>query len=177
MKKTLVINLYGGPGSAKSTICAGVFSQLKWKEVECELNLEFAKDLVFEESFENLKNQLYVFGNQHIRMSRLNGKVDIIVTDSPLLNSIIYDAKNDPIFKELILREHNKLNNFNIFLNRKKKYNPNGRLQTEEEAIELDKQIKNMLIENEVDFIELDGIPENIDVIVDKAIKLLESNP
>lgn len=39
-----VINLFAGPGSGKSTTCAGVFSKLKLAGVNCEMALEYAKD-------------------------------------------------------------------------------------------------------------------------------------
>ena len=51
MRKTLVINLFGGPGVGKSTMCASIFSKLKILGFECEMATEYVKDIVFEESF------------------------------------------------------------------------------------------------------------------------------
>ena len=46
MKKTLVVNLLGAPGSGKSTIAASIFSKLKFQNLNVELVSEYAKELV-----------------------------------------------------------------------------------------------------------------------------------
>lgn len=172
-KKTIVINLFAGPGAGKSTFCASIFAQLKWKGVECEMALEYAKDRVWEGSNNVLENQLYVFGKQQHRMYRLNGKVDVIVTDSPLLNSIIYDVKNDEHLRTVILNEHNKYENMNFFIERFKPYQPKGRLQTEEGAKILDKEIKEMLNSYGISYDKIIGMPKNTEFIVNKILERL----
>lgn len=173
---TIIINLLAGPCSGKSTYCAGIFAKLKWHEINCEMALEYAKDLVWSENFKKLENQLYVFAKQQDRIYQLNGKVDVVITDSPLLLSIIYDAKNDELLKQLIVREHNKYTNINFFLKRKKKYSEKGRVQTFEEAIKIDEQIKDLLKENNIEYEEIDASPENIDAIVEKIISIVKAN-
>lgn len=143
--KTLLINLYGGPSIGKSTTAAGVFHKLKLEGINCELALEWAKEKVWEGSEHVLSNQLYVFGKQYHRISRLLGKVDIIICDSPLLNSVLYYQDRNPYFNDLVAFEHSRLNNFDVLLQRVKPYNPAGRLQNEEEAIELDGKIQTIL--------------------------------
>ena len=44
MKETLVVNLYGAPGSGKSTGAAYIFAELKMLGINCELITEFASD-------------------------------------------------------------------------------------------------------------------------------------
>ncbi len=172
MKKTLVINLFGAPGAGKSTIAAQVFAKLKWKNIDCELVPEFAKDLVWEDRKETFKNQGYIFAKQMHRINRLNNKVEVIITDSPLLLSIYYDNLNaDEIklpetFAPYVFDCNNKYNNLNIFINRKKDYNPNGRNQTEEESNQVAKEIKYMLDANKIEFFEFDGTEETVDKIV-----------
>ena len=80
-KKTLVVNFCAGPGAGKSILCAATFAALKWRGVSAEMALEYAKDKVWEETETVFKNQLYIFGKQQYRMHRLDGKVDVIVTD------------------------------------------------------------------------------------------------
>ena len=46
----ILVNLYGAPGSGKSTGAAYIFSKLKMAGVDAELVTEFAKDKLWEES-------------------------------------------------------------------------------------------------------------------------------
>ena len=57
MKDTLIVNLYGGPGSGKSTGAAYIFSMLKMVGVDAEYVTEFAKDKVWEGNQEVFKCQ------------------------------------------------------------------------------------------------------------------------
>lgn len=140
-----VINLFAGPGSGKSTTCAGVFNKLKLAGINCEMALEYAKDKVWEKSFHTLDNQIYVFGKQLHRLWRLKDQVDIIITDSPLLFSILYDKSSNDKFRELVLDQFNQFNNINYFIERDQSYNPKGRMQTMEESMQLDSRIKEIL--------------------------------
>jgi len=60
-----LINLFGGPGIAKSSIAAGVFYKLKKKHVSCNNPYEFPKTLAWDNNIPAIKDQLYVFANQH----------------------------------------------------------------------------------------------------------------
>jgi hypothetical protein len=145
MKKTLVVNLFGGPGASKSTTMAGVFARLKLAGVNCEMAPEYAKEKVWEKSFHTLQDQIYVFGKQYRTISRLMGQVSVIITDSPLLLSIIYDSDKNPHLKNLVFDCFDKQNSINFFLNRPKTYNPKGRMQTKKQAIEKDMEILTLL--------------------------------
>lgn len=176
MKKTLVVNLLGAPGSGKSTIAASIFSKLKFQNLNVELVSEYAKELVWEERHETFKNELYLFAKQHHRMFRLNGKVDVIVTDRPLILSTFYNEmygdKSDA-FKNIVEHEVNKFQNLNIFLDRVKPYNTAGRNQTEEESKEFAIAMKKSF--SPILHASVNGDSNAANIIISNIIKILEN--
>ena len=175
-KKTLVVNIFAGPGAGKSTMAAGIFFELKTRGINCEMATEFAKDLTWEERHDTFKDQIYIFGKQYHRIFRLLGKVDVIITDSPLLLTPIYDKEHRKPLRDLAIFEHDMMWTYNVFLNRKKAFNSKGRNQNEEEARILDKNILNQLDEIEECYEVFEGTPEGKNRIVDKILMLLEYN-
>ena len=169
----ILINLYGAPGAGKSTGAAYVFSKLKMNGINAELVTEFAKDKVWEESKEVFKNQAYIFGKQYFRISRCEDKVDVIVTDSPLLLSIIYNNSKvlGEDFNKVVRNVSNSYKSLNYFINRVKEYNPEGRFQTEEESNELSEDIRDFLLKNGVDFYEVNGETKGYDEIVKDVLE------
>ena len=166
-KKTIIVNLFGGPGSGKSTTAAGLFHKLKINGINCELVTEFAKHITWKEDFNTLKNQIYVFAKQHDRMFHLKDKVDVIITDSPIIMGLSYcnwDLMSRS-FEQLVVDEFNRDDavNINYFINRVKDYNPSGRSQTEEEAKEKDLEIKTLLNKYDVPFQTIDGNETAVD--------------
>ena len=135
------------PGAGKSTGAAHIFAELKMCGINTELVTEFAKDKVLEGNKEVFNTQIYLFGKQVFKLSRCNGKVDVIITDSPLPLSIYY--KNRPCYTEnfdgCVLDIFNSFNSVNYFLNRVKPYNPSGRFQTEEESDQVSIGVKSLL--------------------------------
>lgn len=172
-RKPLVVNLFAGPGSGKSTTAAGVFFELKSRGINCELATEFAKDLVWEERHKAINNQIYIFAKQHHRITRLLNEVDVIITDSPLLLTHVYDTQSNYLLRNLATYEHNKLWTFNVFVKRQKEFNPKGRIQTYEEARKLDRTIANVLDDLEIPYEVYFGNAEGKDKIVDKILLML----
>ena len=172
----ILVNLYGAPGSGKSTGAAYIFAKLKMAGINAELVTEFAKDKVWEESKEVFNNQAYIFGKQYFRISRCENKVDVIVTDSPLLLSVIYN--NSEIlgedFNKVVLNVMNTYNTKNYFINRVKEYNPKGRFQSEEESDELSEDIRDFLLKQGIDFYEVEGDTAGYDIIVNDILKDLK---
>lgn len=171
--KTLVVNLFGAPGAGKSTGAAAIFSKLKMIGINAELIGEFAKDKVWEENSEVFKNQAYIFGKQSFRQSRCDEKVDVMITDSPLPLSILYNT--DPYLTEnfnlTVMDVFNSYNNLNFYINRVKKYNPKGRNQTEEESNSLVEPLKNLLKERNIPFEEVNGDKQGYDYIVKRILE------
>ena len=168
----IVVNLFAGPGSGKSTTCAGVFAKLKLAGVNCEMALEYAKDKVWEESNKVLDDQFYVFGKQLHRIFRLKDIVDVVITDSPILLSIIYDKTRNKYFSDLVLNQFNNFDNRNYFIERTTVYNPKGRLQTEDEAKEIDKVLLDLLKDCNIEYDSV-GKSEAVDYIFNKIMKEL----
>lgn len=176
-KQTIVVNLYGGPGCGKSTGAAYIFSKLKMMGIDTEYVSEFAKDKTWENNSEVFNNQLYISGKQSFKLSRCIGKVDVVVTDSPLLLGIIYNntQKEDDInglnnyingLNDALLSIYAKYDNINIVLKRSKPYNSNGRFQTEEESKTIDAYIRWMLSDNKIPYIEENGDEDGYNRIV-----------
>ena len=109
-------------------------------------------------------------------MSRCRDKVDVLVTDSPLLLSILYNSDEtlgEP-FNEVVANVFKSFNNINCFLHRVKPYNPKGRHQSEEEANALIPILRNILTKYDVSYDEYDGDEYNYDRIVDKVLRHLK---
>lgn len=144
----LLVNLYGAPGTGKSTGAAYICSKLKLDGVNCELVTEYAKDMVWDQNKKAIYNQAYIFGNQYYRISRLENEVDVVITDSPLLLSIIYnkDKRLGNEFIQLVKSVSNSYENrVDILFKRVKQYKTVGRLHNEEQSDKLYNEIKDLL--------------------------------
>jgi len=155
------INLYGGPGTGKSTTAAGLFYKMKTLGYKAELISEFAKELTFSEDMTRLKDQLLILAEQHHRMFRLDGKVDWVIHDSPInMGQVYLNDETIPVkeFEKFTNALFNRYDCVNIFLERNVKehgYQEYGRSQTLNEAIDKDNEIKAMLVKNNVPFIQV----------------------
>ncbi len=174
MGQTLIVNLFGGPGTGKSTMAAGVFSELKWRGVNCELATEYAKEKVWEGSYGVFENQVYIFGKQLHRILRVQEKVDVVVTDSPILLVALYNERLGKTFDDLIYEIFKTYNNVNYFLVRKKEYIRKGRLQTLEEAIELDKSTRDLLDRNQIEYKTVLGEKASTEILVNDIVGMVD---
>ncbi len=169
-KKPLVINLIGGPGCGKSTTMSGIFYHLKKMEVSCEMVTEYIKDKVWEEQYKVMDEQIYVLGRQHHKISRLVDKVDIVIMDTSLLSSVIYDKSHSAALKQLCLEAFNNFNNMVFFIDRCDiSYDTSGRVQTQDAAKNIDEEYKKLMEENDIPYVVL----KNEDA-VEKIIKRLK---
>lgn len=148
MKKTKLLNLFGGPGSGKSTTAPLVFAELKKMEkshgINVALVLEVAKPYATMKVPINnaMQNHIY-FQQLHDEMQWL-GLVDFLVTDCPTAVGCFYDAFYSGGETALLRFEKQKRDLFehvDFWLTRNKPYNHVDRYQTEEEAKEVDKEM------------------------------------
>ena len=152
-----VINLFGGPGSGKSTTAAAAFAMMKNMGLRVELVTEYAKDLTYEKG--DLTNQLSILGEQDRRLRRLLGQVDYVVTDSPLLLGLMYASGSfsAPWFTSAALGAFGSYDNVNFLLRRVKPYATYGRGQTEDEAKVIDERTRCLLVGIGYPFETVDG--------------------
>jgi hypothetical protein len=100
-------------------------------------------------------DQIYLLGKQVRRESLVYGKVDYIVTDSPVMIAAYYAQKYCPqliaegvtdsavsFYKQAADDGHRHVH---VYLQRSKGYNPSGRYQTEEQAKVIDGELRTFL--------------------------------
>lgn len=152
MTRTLVVNLFGPPGAGKSTTAAGVFSILKLNGLNCELITEYAKELAWEDRLPPKPvDPYYITAKQNHRQWLVDGKVDVMITDSPLPIGIVYSQKSSE-YNNHVLHLFSKYLNKNYFIERTKDYNKVGRHLDENGSNAAGVEIKQLLDENKIPY-------------------------
>lgn len=184
---TTVINLFGGSGIGKSTTAAHLFAEMKYRGFHCELVREYVKMWAWQNKKVGPFDQMYLLGKQSKYESMLYGKVDYIVTDSPLLLCPMYERYYSG--KELVApaafnfiedAKTKGVNHVNFVLSRTKPFDPRGRYEDEEGAKKVDIAVKQFLNDYSVPFHELtsDGRdrPEEILAVIAQTPNLIEES-
>ena len=170
----LVVNLFGAPSAGKSTCASMIFTALKMARANVELVTEYAKEKTWEKNEPALSNQAYMFGCQCYRLSILRDKVDIVITDSPLPLSILYNR--DPVlgedFNKTVMNVFNSYENLNYFLLRATRYDPIGRWQTEEESDAVANQLLSLLDKYHIDVEHKEGKESGYREITEEVLAL-----
>lgn len=165
-----VINLFGGPGSGKSTTAAGLFYEMEKSQLNVELVTEYAKDMVWEGRHNVLEDQIYIFAKQQRRISRLKGHgIDWVITDSPIALGLVYlkEGSLSNNFHNLVMEVFNSFDNYNFLLQRNFTYNPIGRNQKDaEEAMVYDQKVTDLLDARNVPFQTILGGETAVDHIL-----------
>lgn len=158
--KTVVINLLGGSGLGKSTTAALLFGELKLNGVHSELVREFVKEWAWQGRKPRPEDQTEIYETQKAREQDLYGKVDIIVTDSPLYLCAVYQkfyTGSDPIAEEVFRHYAESLDSgvrhINILLKRNKPFDPRGRYETEDQAKQVDSFLEEYLKAKDVPYV------------------------
>jgi hypothetical protein len=148
------INLFGGPGCAKTKTAMWLTRELSLMRHDTEYVDERVKGW----------DQYTIFAGQLEKEEfYLRHGIAVVVTDSPLLMQTAYMTDRDSErFVPLVLavckmfeEDHPSLN---ILLARGDiPYNPCGRWQTYAQAVELDRRIKTIMEDNLHDFYEFDA--------------------
>lgn len=182
-KRSHVINLFGGAGAGKSTSAMELTALLKKNGFVAEYVPEYAKELVWAGDMVMLdgskEHQTDILIEQTKRLNRLKGKVDYIVTDSPIILNGVYMtegtvSEQNEYRKHVIDMFKAEGKQINLFVNRgDKPFEQTGRIHTFEQSVAIDKDIKTLLNDNDIPFteIERDG---GVKAIVDNIVKQRE---
>lgn len=157
-------------------MAAALFADLKKRGFNAELVTEYAKDKVWEHNDTVFSNQVYILGKQSYRVSRVAGQVDVIITDSPILLSTIYnpDPEIQNELEALTVKMFNQYNNLNIVLKRTFPYQKEGRMHSEEQSSEIYQKIIECLNQNGIGYSVFDNKDDTqqtlMDIIVNMAV-------
>jgi ABC-type dipeptide/oligopeptide/nickel transport system ATPase component len=177
LKTKTIICLYGGPGSGKSTTQAALFAHLKSSGYNTEMIREYIKDWCWEKRTVRPGDQPYFFMKQARKEKILiENKLDFIINDSPLILNHFYGLKYDWLERECstsktLLQHHHifcktmgyKTEHF--LIKRTKSYNPAGRYQTEQEAIQFDTEISNLLHSMDIKFNVVETVSDIVQLL------------
>lgn len=166
--KSLVLNFFAGPGAGKSTTTAQLFADMKKMNYNVELVTEYAKDLVWEDRMNVLlEDQLYILAKQARKLHRISDKVDYVITDAPLVQGLMYKPHHYFTgFEPLVVEIFKTYNNHNYFLKRITKYDPVGRYQDEQGAIDIDNRLMELLNKHDIPFTIIEDINKATEIVL-----------
>lgn len=156
----LVVNIFGEPGSGKTSTAAGLFYQLSINGFQAEVVPEAAKLYAWETLQDDtgktlmhpvFEQQIFLLGKQNRSLQSLQGKREIAIMECPLLMGAVYKPeKYFQHFMPLILEQFNAYNNVNILLERNHTFDPQGRVHSENESNDVRSQLKVLLESNSI---------------------------
>lgn len=153
------INLFGGPGSAKSTVSAFLYYNLKIRGLRVEQVYEYIKMWTYIPRKPISWDSFYCQAKQITKEDIiLRGNVDYIVSDSPVLLQYFYAWYHKDYGQEAMISASRQLDNLypslNIFLSRPQdaKYDTVGRYEKEEESKKIDGLIIDLLKREGIEF-------------------------
>lgn len=157
-RKTVIVNLLGGPGSGKSTLAHEVTSELKKAGFTVGFVSEYASEMIRDGRADELRDgslstQQELFIVQAERVQAYLGKVDFVVTESPTILSAFYLKEEGPIseeFKQCVRDDYRSHNNFTCMVKRGQEYIQEGRVQDAAGAAEIDDKIRTWMREEHI---------------------------
>ena len=143
---------------------ADLFYALKLKNKTVEMCPEIIKQWAWDGIKPNKYDQYFLMGQEIKQQSRLFGKVDFAISDSPVLQNAFYnwylngeDNLYQPFidYRSITMADGHEFRNFMLFRN--KPFEPNGRYQTAEEADNIAIHLVNYLEMHGMHFPVLNG--------------------
>lgn len=154
----VVCNLFGGPGVGKTSTAYALTGLLKKKGVLAEYVPEAIKWRIYRGTDMGGKiRQDLLAAEQFEMLYLLKDKVNVIVTDSPLLLQVAYhdETNSSPALTKRTIELFDEFDNYNVVLQRAHAYDGRHRYQTEEQADEKHKQIVQLLNEHHYGYVVL----------------------
>ena len=167
----VVINCFSGAGAGKSTVALLLAGLLKQSGVDCEYVDEWHKMSVWLNHGNVLQHPEMMLANQHQKLWALDGKVQVVVSDCPLLLFAPYAREyitDYPYaeFEELSLRLNSKYDNYNVWINRNPDiFKQEGRVQTLDESIVMDNKIRTFVEANASIHTSVDNNFDSVDTL------------
>jgi len=156
----LLVNLFGGPCTRKSTTAIRVAGELMRRGINCDYAHEYAKKLTYEGRAKLLQsNQLYTLAKQEKIVKDAYDVQDVVITDSPFIMGLAYYNRGCntlpyQTFFNLAVDLFNCYQNMNYLLLRSDdcEYNPVGRINDPEEAKKIDEDVFGVLRNTEIGY-------------------------
>lgn len=162
------INLYGGPGTGKSTLAARVFVELRRQGISCALVTEWIKMWAYEGRVIQGFDQIFSFANQMHSEEESLRYAGMIITDSPLFLQCMYADKHAKIVASdlwNIARSYESMYpSISFYIERSGSYEQHGRWENEEQATQMDAYIKDRLVYWDIPVISIQR--DDVDLII-----------
>ena len=177
---TKVVNIIGGPGCEKSMVSAAIILHMYLRNQSVETVPDYAKTLVWQQRHEGLKNQYQLAQRQFDMINTLDGQVKFLVNECALPQLLYYNENYENNVcdvektRKQILAWYHQHQNINIVVKRSdKKYVHTGRFQTEEEADEIDRKVRELLVREGIQYTEVEP---NVQAIHNFATQIIEGH-
>ena len=122
----------------------------------------------------------YVFAKQYVGITRVQDKVDVVIMDSPIMLSLLYnkDAEIADGFNLLVAECYNKYDNMDYLITKREdiKYDMKGRQQNEKEADEVACSLLEMLQKYRIKCQVITAIEKDLDGIVEAVVRRYKLN-
>lgn len=160
-RRTLVVNVFGGPGTSKTRVAHAVADALCDKGLAAEYVPSYAKELCWDKTDPKARaldrsraerlldgsypSQLAILDEQSKRLFRLVGQVDFAVTDSPLPLVSLYmrEGEGAERLRRRVAAEFASHDNLNLLVARGEgAYLEAGHNQTRAQALEKDAELE-----------------------------------